>query len=258
MDIAFVVATNDDGILNRNLLRSPLFRVGGHDLHVERNPPSAAIAYNRGLDATKAGIVVFVHHDVYLPEGWDRRLRAQVEAVGAADPDWALIGAYGVDAAGIGFGPVWSTSISKIVGRVSFDPTPVQSYDEFLIVMRRAAGIRFDEALPGFHLYGVDIVQTALAAGRGACVAALPAIHNDRFHETLGADFAACYHFLRRKWRGRLPLRSPIVKITWHGLDLERDRWRQRRSRDFRKAMALPVETPPERYAAICGWSRID
>ena len=45
----------------------------------------------------------------------------------------------------------------------------MQSFDELLIVLRRDSGLRFDEGLPGWHMYGTDIVQTARARlGRAA------------------------------------------------------------------------------------------
>ncbi len=84
------------------------------------------------------------------------------------DPDWALLGAFGVGLDGAHIGPVWSSSLGMIVGRVPMAPVPVQSYDEMVIVLRRASGIRFDDGLPGWHMYGTDIVQTAPRRGKKA------------------------------------------------------------------------------------------
>jgi hypothetical protein len=258
-DVAVVVASNDPGILGRNLLRSPAIAGGAVGLHVERDPVSAASAYNRGLDATAAGIVVFAHHDVYLPAGWERLLARRIAEVAALDPDWALIGAFGVGAAdGRGYGPVWSSSIGQVLGRVGLAPTPAQSFDELLIVMRRAAGLRFDERLAGFHFYGADIVQTALAAGRSAWIAPLPLVHNDRAHDRLGPDYASAYHALRRKWRARLPVVAPTIKISWHGLHLVRAMRHLRRAAPVVRAQAVPTDVEPERYAERCGWTRLD
>lgn len=161
MRIAIVTASNSDEILSRNLLRSPLLQSLSVELHVERDPPSAAAAYNRGLDATTAEIVVFAHHDVFLPAGWDALLAERIAEVERQDPEWGLIGAFGIGLDEQEYGPVWSSSIGRIIGRVSLEPVPAQSYDELLIVMRRGAGLRFDEAMPWFHFYGTDIVQPA-------------------------------------------------------------------------------------------------
>lgn len=250
----FVIAcaSHSDAILDANLAKSPLLATV--PLHVERNAPSAAIAYNRALMATDAPVVVFAHHDVYLPEGWDRLLAARLAEL---PPDWALFGSFGIGLDGAHIGPVWSSSLGQIVGRVPMGPVPVQSFDELLIVLRRDSGLRFDETLPGWHMYGTDIVQTARAAGRGAYAGALPCIHNDRFHPALGEDFDAAYRFMQRKWAAALPLRTPITKISRSGLHLMRDRWRNRASSDLRAGMAVGTDHPAEALAARCGWSHL-
>lgn len=251
--ICIVVASNSDEVLNRNLLASPLV-AAGVPVEVVRGAPSAAVAYNRGLDATVAPLVIFAHQDVYLPAGWEARLARALAAVEARDPDWALIGPYGVRAGGGHVGHVWSTSLGRALGETPAEPQPVESFDELLLVMRRDAGLRFDEALPLWHLYGTDIVQAARAAGRGAHVADLACVHNDGFHGRLGADFGAAYDFLRRKWAARLPVWSPIVRLDRFGLGLPAYRLRAWRSLERRRAMALDPGSDPRLFARRCGW----
>jgi hypothetical protein len=256
MRFAVVTASHSDTILDANLARSALF-AAGVPLHVERNAPSATIAYNRGLDATTAPYIVFAHHDVFLPAGWDRLLAARIAEVEAQDPNWALMGAFGIGLDGAHIGPVWSSSLGMIVGRVPLQPIPVQSFDEMLIVLRRASGIRWDQTLPGWHMYGTDVVQTARAAGMASYAAGLPCIHNDRYHDALGPDFTAAYRVMQRKWRGVLPLRTPITKISRSGLHLLRDTWHARGSQDFRAGMAVGTHTAVEVLAARCGWGDV-
>ncbi|MBP9184554.1 MAG: hypothetical protein KBF78_15565 [Fuscovulum sp.] len=251
--IALACASHSDAILQANLARSPC--LAALSLHVERNAPSAAAAYNRALDALDAEVVVFAHHDVYLPRGWDRVLAARLEEVARVDPDWALFGSFGVGLDAAHIGPVWSSSLGQIVGRVPTAPVQVQSYDELLIVLRRSSGLRFDETLGGWHFYGTDIVAEARARGLRAWAGALPCIHNDRFHEALGLEFRAAYRAMQSKWRASLPLRSPITKISRSGLHLIRDTWQARGSREFRAGMATDTGTPVEVLAARCGWS---
>lgn len=251
-NIVLCCASHSEAILTANLARSPCIAGGALPLHVERNAPSASAAYNRALQATAQPVVVFAHHDVYLPQGWDSLLRARLAEL---PPDWALFGTFGVGLDGAHIGPVWSSSLGQIVGRVPMAPVEVQSYDELLIVLNRASGLRFDEALPGWHFYGTDIVTTARAAGLRAYAGALPVIHNDGYHEALGSDFAGCYRHLQRKWRHMLPLRSPITKISRSGLHLWRDQWRGRRSQQFRAGMAVDTGHDPEMLARRCGWA---
>ena len=251
-DLLVAAACNSESILATNLARSPL--LAHVPLHTEWGAPSAAAAYNRALEATTAPIVVFAHQDVFLPLGWDALLRARIAEVAARDPNWALIGAFGVGLDGAHHGPVWSSSLGQIVGRISQTPQAVQSYDEMLIVLRRASGLRFDEALPGWHMYGTDIVAQARSLGLGAWASSLPCIHNDRFHGALGPDYVECYRAMQRKWAGQLPLLTPITKISRSGLHLRRDLWRARRSLDYRAGMAVGIETPVEDLARRCGW----
>ena len=248
-------ASHSDQILGANLLRSPEVISGALACHVERGAPSAGAAYTRALAATTADLVIFAHHDVYLPPGWTALLTRRLAEL---PEDWALFGAFGVGLDAAHIGPVWSSSLGQIVGRVPLTPVPVQSFDEMLIVMRRDAGLGWDTALPGWHFYGTDIVATARAAGRGAYAGALPTIHNDRFHPALGPDFTESYRFVQRKWAHALPLRSPITKVSRSGLHLLRDRWQARKSAGFRADMATGTDTPVERLAERCGWARLD
>lgn len=252
MQIVLCCASHSDEILNGNLARSPCVTSGAVRLHVERGAPSASVAYNRALAATSEEIVVFVHHDVYLPQGWDRLLRARLAELPG---DWALYGTYGIGLDEALIGPVWSSSIGILAGRVPVAPVEVQSFDELLFVMRRSAGIGFDEGLPGWHLYGTDIVTIARAAGYRAYAGALPVIHNDRYHEELGSDFTECYRYMQRKWWDRLPLRTAVTKISRSGFYLWKEGRKSRRAAAFRAGLAVGTGHDPAFLARRCGWA---
>lgn len=252
--IVFVCASNNPQILNSNLMRSPAIASGEYPLVVVENAPSAAQAYNTGLDRSAADIVVFLHHDVYLPLGWETLLRQRIAEVESIDPDWALLGAFGIAMDSRGYGPVWSSSINFIAGLMPLSPVPVQSFDELLIVMRRGAGLRFDEEMGGWHMYGTDIVCQARAKGLGAYSVALPLIHNDGYKETLDGNFEAAFRRMARKWRDMLPIKTPVVSITTHARDLYKWRWNLWRSRKARRALAAPDARDPCDYARACGW----
>lgn len=253
-DIAFVCASNNPRILQDNLLRSPLIASGDYPLEVIENAKSAACAYNGGLDRTDADIVVFLHHDVYLPLGWDGLLRQRIAEVEAIDPDWALLGAFGVAMDARGYGPVWSSSINFIAGLMPMAPVPVQSFDELLFVMRRSAGLRFDEELDGWHMYGTDIVCQARAHGLGAYSVALPLIHNDGYKETLDGSFEAAFRYMARKWHHMLPIKTPVIKITRSARDLYKWRLNMWQWRKQRRATAASDARDPREYARVCGW----
>lgn len=247
-DLCFVVACNDDEVIERNLLSSEIFR-NKVSIHVERGAPSAAIAYNRGLDATTEPIVVFVHQDVWLPTGWDLRL---FDALDSINDDWALVAPFGMSRDGRHVGDVWSTSVGRRVGSPVNHFEPVVSVDELLFVLRRSSGVRFDESLPNWHFYGTEIVQSVLKRGRGAYVANLPVVHNDRFKGKLGNGFNDGYHFIRRKWKGSLPIRTSILWVTESGLSLWFYRFKSWFRLEARRAIAGDDSVMPQVYARQC------
>lgn len=249
-----VVASNNDSSLKHNLMASDMISSEHVPLHIERNAESAALAYNHGIDSSTAPIIIFAHQDVYFPPGWERRLCDAITTLEKQDPNWALLAPFGMTDDGEHIGPVWSSSLGRIVGRTADVHELAQSFDELVIVMRRASGLRFDTKLPGFHMYGTDIVQTARARGLGAYVCALPLVHNDEFHGLVHQDFSRAYHFMRHKWRNRLPLRTPILWVTRYGMPLYKGRLLMRTSYTKRQAIALDTGKPPQHYSAVCGW----
>lgn len=254
LSLTVACASNSEAILAANLAASPMM-AGGARLHVERGAPSAAIAYNRAIDVTDSDLIVFVHHDVYLPKGWDRLLDQRLSDLTHRHPDWALAGAYGVAADYRQFGPVWTSSLGEIIGRVPLRPEPVVSFDEMLIILRRSSGLRFDETQPGWHMYGTDIVCQAREAGQGAYALGLPSIHNDRFHDALGRDFTESYRWMQARWPQFLPIQTPVTKLSRSGLHLMRERWNMRKSLAYREGGAVDTGASPAELAARCGWA---
>ncbi len=244
-DIAFVAAVNNDEILANNLLRSPAIAEDGLPLKCYRGYNSASAAYNAGLEETESPIVVFVHQDVFLPAGWTAALRRAIDHLERHDPDWAVTGTYGRQGSGRYVGHVWSSGIGWRLGKRFADPIEAVCLDELVIVMRRAAGIRFDKGLPGFHLYGTDIVQIARAAGLRSYVADIPVIHNSRPVRQLGPDYLRAYRYMRRKWRKALPVLTPVVAVTYNPWPLLRIRLRLALTWKRRARRAVDWRTDP-------------
>jgi hypothetical protein len=240
-----VAAVNDEEILANNLERSPLVASGAVGLSCYRGARSASEAYNRGIDESTAPIIVFAHQDVFLPEGWEEDLARAIAAIDQTDPDWAVIGACGVDLAGKHVGHVWSSGLSRRVGGRFGAPRETVCIDEFVIVLRRSSGLRFDEGLPGFHLYGTDIVQMARAAGLKSYVADLPAIHNSRPVRTYRGGYEDAWRFMQRKWRASLPIATLTVPLTRTPLPLLRSQFRLWRTFPRRLAGATDSRVDP-------------
>lgn len=237
-DWCCIAAVNDEAVFGANLAASPALRAEPARLNVQRGHRTAGAAYAAGMaqtgiaqtgiaqtGITKTGITktgtaicVFAHQDVYLPRGWEDRLAAGIRAVERIDPDWAVLGLFGRTQDGRYVGHVWTTGLGRELGGPFEVPEPVDSVDELVIVLRRASGIAFDPALPGFHLYGSDIVQAARAAGKGAYVIDAPVVHNSVPVRTLAGAFLTAHDYMRRKWRARLPILTTVGPITRFGI----------------------------------------
>lgn len=227
-DFCVIAAVDNDQVLQGCLLRSSDVVDGRLPVHVVRGASSMSAAYNEGLDSTQAPLCILVHQDVYLPKGWLDRAVSILNTLSAEHPDWMVAGPYGVAPDGRHVGRVWDVTMTRELGQAGFPPTPVGSFDELLMILRRSDGFRFDSDLPHFHLYGTDLVQTAIDMGRTAWAVELPVVHNNRPIVSLAGGYLKAYRYARRKWRSRLPIHTSICALTLNPLPLWRARWRRR------------------------------
>ncbi len=250
MPLDIVVAVNDEAVLRNNLMRSALLQQPGVSLQLQRGYASASLAYGDALSYCRSDTVVFVHQDVYLPVGWPGQLQRSLQRLQRLDPDWAVLGVYGVQPNGAQVGCVWSSGLDALFGRPFEQPTPVNSIDEVLIVLRRSSGVGFDPALPGFHLYATDLVQAAQSAGWGAYAIFAPVIHNSRPSPFLGSDYFEAYRHLVRKWRDRLPIHNNVANLLRPGPGY----WKLRARHRFAqwRWSRLHTQRMDRRYDCVC------
>ncbi len=232
---ALVAAVNDDGILASCLAASPDVVAGRLTITAMRGACNMAEAYNGGLAKVREQrgdvplIVLFAHQDVYLPEGWLDLAKQRLAALTRAESDWMVAGPYGVRADGSHVGLVWDGGLGRELGMKGFGHAPVVSLDELLLIVRDEGGFAFDPQLPQFHLYGTDLVQSALTAGRGAFAVELPLVHNSQRVDTLSGGYTLAYRYARDKWRARLPIPTTICDLSANPLHLLRAKWRVRK-----------------------------
>jgi len=226
--LAVVAAVNDGEVLSNNLAVSPMLAEDRVPLIIERGHQSAASAYNAGLDRTTADVVIFAHQDVYLPRGWEAKLITAIDALNHHNKNWAVLGIIGVDtthrvdATHRIVGRVWSSGLGCEIGCLLDFPVRAVSIDELAIVLRKEARLRFDEDLPGYHLYGTDIVQMALQKGFEAYVFNAPVIHNSVPVLQLDRSYRRAYRYMQHKWWRKLPIHTTVVPITRSGWPLMR------------------------------------
>jgi hypothetical protein len=218
---SFVVASNDEGVLQNSLMRSPGL-ADVCEVIVERGHPCAGAAYNQGLAQATGEIVVFVHQDVFLPAEWTSAFSKMLASLGKSDPNWGVLGIWGITPDGRGVGHVHSTGLQQTLGTTFEPPVEVISLDEVLLVVRRSSGLRFDERLPGFHLYGTDICLEARQWGMKSYAISAFCIHNSNGIRWLPLAFWKSYFYIQCKWRGELPVSSPCLQITRSGWPVAR------------------------------------
>lgn len=222
-------AVNDRGVLARCLARSPDIAKGGLGLATYEGYDSAAKALNAALEASPTPIAILAHQDIYLPEGFLDRLIAQINQLESEGRAWGVLGPFGLRSDGDAAGRVYSVAIGRELGTRLPAPQPVVCFDEIVLVLKRDGGLRFDEDLPGFHLYGVDIVLQARHRSLGAYAIDAPVVHVDRpvqVQVLLGA-YRRAYEYMKKKWSAELPIPTLIVDLTRSPLPYLRLLWRR-------------------------------
>jgi hypothetical protein len=223
---SFVACVSNEPALRSNLLASPCLGASSrHEVILVKNCPSAAHGLNLGIERATGEWVIGVHQDVFLPEGWDRRLSLQLREAERRFGPIGVAGLYGVGPCrdfafdGLGLG---AQRIGRVVdrGRALRDgpelPARVATLGELILVVRRDTPLRFNPAL-GFHLYGADVCLQA--AERGLAVVAIEALchHNSRSLGLPPAFFRSA-QVLAHKWAHRLPVATPCVIIDRSGV----------------------------------------
>lgn len=210
MSLTFVLAVNNEELFRNCFLRSPDLDLGV-DIVVQKGFSSAALAYNSGIQRAKNDTVVLVHQDVYLPEGWMGRVQRTIELITLQDPNWGVLGVWGVQKDGGRAGYVyWQAPYGDhFEGGIE-----VATLDELLLIVRRSSGLLFDDALGGFHMYGADICLEARRRGMKCYAISALCIHNATGYKVLPMQFWNAYMFMRRKWKKYLPLKTTCIEIT--------------------------------------------
>jgi hypothetical protein len=208
-----IAAVNNEEVLKSCLLSSPDVRRAGAVI-LQSGRPSAALAYNAAIEKVKTDVMMFVHQDVYLPEGWVRAARSAVDLVSRTDPDWGVLGCWGMKFSGERAGFVYDGGWRRVLGHPFSGGVEVETLDEVLLIVRKSSGLRFDERIGGFHMYGADICLEARRRGRRCYAIAAFCLHNTNQYGMLPLAFWQAYLAMRRKWKAQLPIKTTCVDIT--------------------------------------------
>jgi Glycosyltransferase like family len=233
-NITFAVATNDRGLLQKNLLASPIFQAPHlHQILVQEKFASAAKAYNNAIEKSHNELIVFIHQDMLLPESWLTDLQKALTYLEVEDPQWGVLGCSGMTTNDGGRGYVYSSGLG-ILGEPFEKPIPVSTLDEIVLIIRKSSGLRFTDSLPSFHMYGADICMAAAKRGMRSYAISAFCIHNTVFNLVLPKDFYDCCRHMQRTWQEFLPIQTTCVRVTKFGLPMYKRRIKEFYLRNFR------------------------
>jgi len=214
MDVTFVVTkSGDPSVYANNFAASPALKGLNSDrIIVQEGYSSVGRAYNDAIDRAQTDLIVFAHQDVYFPANWSANLARALSILEQSDPNWGVLGCSGISNQGLRAGYLYSVGLG-ILGEPFERPVAIDTLDEFVLIIRKSSGLRFDPSYPYFHFYGTDICMSARVAGKRCYAISAFSIHNTRYGP-LSDEFYQCYWHARSKWRGYLPIQTTCIRIT--------------------------------------------
>ncbi len=213
LTIEFVTPSHNPRILEKNLLKSKIFKK--YKLIIQADYTNISKAYNEA--ATNADIVIYVHHDVYLPPLFEKNLLTSLSRVERIDPNWGVLGIAGATADvsnkdGIRlYGHLLDRG--QPLGNHRGLPREVDTLDEVMLITR--GDLKFDENIPSTHFYGVDICLQARLQGRKSYAIDAYCHHNSGFvNEVWPEGFLLAKDYIRKKYEHLLPIPTTCTIIS--------------------------------------------
>ena len=188
------------------------------------NKYSAAQALNLGIEKANADIVVLCHQDVVFYENWINLLFDRISDIEEnATKNWGVLGTAGITKKDDTYGVV-----HNLKGKLQWQASkgvkygPVQTVDEHCMIIRKSAGLRFDEkTFNGFHMYGPDICLSALSRDMVNFGILCPLVHDSNSGSLISGkqEFMRLLNALANKWRPRFgTIRTPTSFIRKRSL----------------------------------------
>ena len=221
--IEYVTGASRLDVLSAHLARSSCFSSNRARLTIAMNASSAAQAFNDVLVSTKADWLVWVHQDVYLPDGWDALFSLQLQRAIKLWPDLAVAGVYGVNGSGASAqhaGHVLDRG-NLLAPNVTL-PCWADSLDELLVAVRVSSGLRMDPDM-GFDFYATDLTLQAKTKGLQCAVLDAYCEHWSDTPNRLALTPSLATRILRnaeafeRKWVHKMPISTTCFDIRQLG-----------------------------------------
>ncbi|HSW67308.1 MAG TPA: glycosyltransferase [Bacteroidales bacterium] len=213
-NVTFITAINDESVLKKNLLSSPLFsRIKVKNLIMQKDYISASQAYNAAIRRAETEFLIFVHQDIVLPQNWINDVNKAISILEDKKDNWGIIGCFGVDNIGIEHGYLFCTGNGRFILEPFDYPQKVKTLDEIVLILKKSSKLTFDEFLPHFHFYGTDICLQAAEKGMSCYAISAFCLHNSNQTTLFPSEFFAASDYIRKKWSKYLPIHTPCVSI---------------------------------------------
>ena len=230
-DLLFITCVSKLNVLAERLCQSPCIKTGGRRLIADFNVPSAAHAFNAALagpGAQRPGLwLVWVHQDVFLPDGWDQQFLQRLREAQNLLPGLAVAGVYGI--AGTGEQARRAGHVldrGTLLKEAAALPCAADSLDELLFAVRADSGVTLDAAM-GFDFYGTDVVLQAQAAGLPSAIVDAYCEHWSDTPSGTDIPDSMAQRIIRNgrafeaKWAHRFPVQTSWLTLQ-HSGDVER------------------------------------
>jgi len=203
---SIVCASNNDDILNQYLMASP--NVNEHQLIIKRNTTNVPKAYNEAMKEATQDIVIFVHHDVSLPDGFFVQLENSIKNL--SDKNWGCLGVAGCQGTAR-YGYLMNRNTKW--GSEKSVPHEVETLDELILIVKRNSVV-FDENIPStHHMFGPDTCLQFRERGMKNYSVLAFCTHNCAVHHTYPKDFYDSAEYLKKKWSQFLPITTTCTVI---------------------------------------------
>lgn len=207
--MTFVVATHKEDVFQNNIGISKIFIDNEYGFIVKRGYTNVQKAYNEGIEEAQTDIVVLLHNDVYCPPEFEDQLLCGVERLEGVK--WGVLGAIGADASGKLYGNMMDRG--KNLGAPVSWPVGVASLVEPILVIKKSNGLRPDENMPNYSLYGTDLCLQARVKALKRFVIGVFVHHNSTSElgqpgrsPKIEVEFQRSVSHIRNKWKQFLPL----------------------------------------------------
>lgn len=217
LKLTFICMTNNEEILNKNLLASKVYIDGKHQFIFSKGT-NISKGYNEMMEKSVGDITCFLHQDVSLPVEWEDNFNKAINNINNKDKNWGVVGLAGAAMSEINNSHSlrgWISNNRKHWGNIGGKGLPlvVQTLDEMFLAVDtkryKKNAFKFDEQFER-HFYGADICMQHNIRGNQCYAINAYAFHN---HNTKGKirggineDFIHSADKFQKKYFDYLPI----------------------------------------------------